>query len=276
MTASPPITWGPQFRTGIKLIDEQHQVLFDIINRIEGHLELTPLDDEELRRDIDEVVAYAMYHFVSEESLAYRLGATANMQGHLAGHNGFRRELAEMKARVDADHGELGAVSAVLLRYLKHWLTSHIMRTDIELGREIAARGGDPGSAPGTVTESCTIAVVEGQADLRDEVVYHLVHSGHRAIGIPDALALRQHMAERGSDILVIDVSLPQIDALDLVDRYGGRPDVAIVLLMPDDNAKARADGYCHGADACLAKPVSLQELVAVVDHLAARLRQAA
>lgn len=270
--SSPRLEWGPQFRTGIKLIDEQHQVLFDLINGIEDHLTSSPTDELALKQDIEGVVAYTMYHFVSEESLAYRLNATTNMAAHLERHNGFRKELVALKLEIEAQPTQLIPAASSLLRYLKNWLTTHILRTDIELGQEIRHKSPHGTKPDGSNHHGLRIAVVEDNRDLREEIVFFLAHIGHRAIGLENGAALNRHMMECGSDVIVLDLDLSDIDGMDLLDRYGGRRDVAIVVMTARTTTEDRIAGYRHGADAYLTKPVDMRELVAVIDHTAQRL----
>lgn len=271
-TQSPRLEWGPQFRTGIKLIDEQHQVLFDLINGIEDHLTADIIDEGMLRSDIEGVVAYSMYHFVSEESLAYRLNATDDMERHLKGHNEFRRELAALKKLADEDHTQLIPAATALFRYLKNWLTTHILRTDIELGNEIRRKSSTHVEPDSLGRGPLRVAVVEGDRDLREEIVFFLSHVGHHAVGLESGAALNQHMMNVGSDVIVLDLGLPDIEGLDLLDRYADRRDVAIVVMTAQTSAEDRIAGYRHGADAYLPKPVDMRELVAVIDHTAQRL----
>lgn len=271
-TSSPRLEWGAQFHIGIKILDDQHQVLFDLINDIDDQLTREPIDARRLHKAIDGVVAYSLYHFVTEESLACRTRATARMDDHVRAHNVFRSKLAEY--RRSAQSGDVVAVATDLLRYLKYWLVSHIMDTDVALGAEILAqenRQRQEGKEP-PPCDSLRIAVVEDDDDLREEIVFFLTHIGHRAVGCASGAALKRHMAAGGSDVLILDLGLPDIDGPDLLDRYGNRPDVAIVALTARGGTEDRIIGHRHGADAYLAKPVDMCELVATVDHVAQRL----
>lgn len=269
--SSPRLEWGPQFRTHIKIIDEQHQVLFDLINDIEDRLAEDPVDACQLRKSIDGTVAYSLYHFVTEESLAYRTKATSGMDAHVRTHNAFRKKVKDY--RHEAQKGDAEAIATDLLRYLRHWLISHILHTDVALGAEIAALENHRGTARKVSDcDGLRVAVVEDNNDLREEIVFFLSHVGHRAIGCPSGAALNRHMADHGSDIIVLDLGLPDIDGVDLLNRYGGRPDVAIVVLTARGATVDRIAGYQHGADAYLVKPVDMRELVAVVDRAAQRL----
>lgn len=270
-TNSPRLEWGAQFRTDIKLIDEQHQVLFDLINDIDDQLARDPIDARRLHKAIDGVVAYSIYHFVTEESLARRAKATAHMEQHVRAHDGFRNKLAAY--RRCAQEGDVVAVAVDLLRYLKHWLVSHIMETDVALGAEIRARENrqrqEGREAPSW--DGLRIAVVADEDDLREEIVFFLTHIGHRAVGCASGAALKRHMAAGGSEVLILDCGLPDIDGLDLPGRDGGRPDVAVVALTARGEAADRIAGHLRGADACLVKPVDMRELVATVDHVVQR-----
>lgn len=271
-TSSPRLEWGAQFRTNIKIIDEQHQVLFDLINDIDDQLVKQPVDACQLHKAIDGVVAYSLYHFVTEESLAYRAKATARMDGHVRSHNEFRKKLADYRRAARTE--DIVGIATDLLRYLKHWLVSHIMETDVALGAEILALENrhKQGAAECPSCDGLRIAVVEDNDALREEIVFFLTHVGHRAVGCASGEALKQHMADIGSDVLILDLGLPDIDGLDLLGRYSGRPDVAIVVLTARGDTEDRIIGYQRGADAYLVKPVDMRELVAVVDHVAQRL----
>jgi hemerythrin-like metal-binding protein len=271
-TSSPRLEWGAQFRTNIKIIDEQHQVLFDLINDIDDQLTQTPIDVCQLHKAIDGVVAYSLYHFVTEESLAYRAKATSRMDTHVHTHNEFRKKLAEYRRASQTD--DIVTVATDLLRYLKHWLVSHILQTDVALGAEILElenrQKKDRAECP--TCDGLRVAVVEDNDDLREEIVFFLSHVGHRAIGCGSGEALKKHMTESGSDVIILDLGLPDIDGIDLLGRFSGRPDVAIVVLTARGDTEDRIIGYQRGADAYLVKPVDMRELVAVVDHVSQRL----
>ena len=268
---SPRLEFGPQFRTGIKIIDEQHQVLFDLINGIDDLLQLAAADTVALGQAIEGVANYALYHFVTEESLAYRSHYANRMDNHIHQHNEFRRKLVGYR---NAAHGSnLGAVALDLLRYLKHWLVSHILHADITMCREIrqqASLDANPAQTP--AADGLRIAVVEDSNDLREEIVYFLSHVGHQVVGLDNGAALNRHMMDAGSDVIVLDLGLPDIDGIDLIARYGGRDDVAIVVLSARGSTEDRIAGYRGGADAYLVKPVDMRELVAVIDRAVQRL----
>jgi hemerythrin-like metal-binding protein len=268
----PRLEWGPQFRTGIKVQDEQHQVLFDLINLVDDQLLQDTPDETLLHQAIDGVVAYTLYHFVTEESLAYRLQATDGIDAHLKQHNEFRKALGTMQQNArQADDGKLIKLAGELLRFLQNWLTSHIMATDFALAREIKRKAPREVKTAGKA-EGLRIIVTEDNRDLREEIVFFLSHIGHHVDGAGSGKELDNLMATNGADVIILDLGLPDIDGIELLDRYGGRTDLAVVVMTARNTTKDRIEGYRHGADAYLTKPVDMRELVAVIDRAVQRL----
>ena len=68
-----PIKWKHDYDLGIEDIDFQHQFFFFFINRISDELAVT--NDPKYRNAlINELSAYARFHFISEENMMYRAG----------------------------------------------------------------------------------------------------------------------------------------------------------------------------------------------------------
>jgi DNA-binding response OmpR family regulator len=95
-----------------------------------------------------------------------------------------------------------------------------------------------------------------------DRAGYHCAaaHSGDEALGAMDDLK---------PDVVVLDVMMPGLSGIDVCQRLraegwtGG-----VVIVSARGNWTDRADALRAGADAFLAKPVPLAELVAAVDEL--------
>jgi hemerythrin-like metal-binding protein len=135
MRNSDTIEWSDAMLTGVAEIDQQHRILVDTL--IEARTKLT--DDaskplfEQITRDL---LAYAIYHFNTEEQLMQRHGyaAAAPEQAaeHLAAHRHFSERVVELRAA--ARLGEAGSKGA-LLSFLEDWLVDHIMTVDKQLGQ---------------------------------------------------------------------------------------------------------------------------------------------
>lgn len=118
------------------------------------------------------------------------------------------------------------------------------------------------------------VTVIEDNNDLREEVVFHLRHAGHEAVGVADATALDRSLAtDPLPDVVVLDIGLPGEDGFSIATRLRrDHPGVGIVMLTARGLIDDKLHGLSLGADAYLVKPVDLRELVAVVVSVGRRL----
>ncbi len=127
-----PVVFNDSLRTGIQIIDEQHQILINMINEANDRLE------ENSGRDVlDEIVrnlmSYALYHFDTEEELMVE--NTYDHEGQEA-HFREHRAFSETVSRVQQDISQGKLISREdLLSFLNGWLVNHILNTDQRLGR---------------------------------------------------------------------------------------------------------------------------------------------
>ncbi len=118
------------------------------------------------------------------------------------------------------------------------------------------------------------ILVIEDHKDLALGLRINLEERGyevHVAHTIADGLVrLRQSQA----DLVILDLSLPDGDGLDLLRRLRSAGDTTLILVL---TAKGRQDakvlGLRGGADDYVTKPFDLEELLARVDVLFRRIR---
>jgi hemerythrin-like metal-binding protein len=121
-------------------MDQQHRILVDTL--IEARTKLT--DDtskplfEQITRDL---LAYAIYHFNTEEQLmqrhGYAVAAPEDAARHLAAHRHFSEQVVELRSA--ARLGMTGSRVA-LLSFLEGWLVNHILTIDRRLGQFISTR----------------------------------------------------------------------------------------------------------------------------------------
>ncbi len=101
--------------------DAQHQVLFDILDRI---------SDPDADGDIlSELQAYTEYHFTLEEAYMERLGFPGR-DSHVRAHNVFRREIAQLLL---AGNVPDPAFRQIIATFLTEWLTRHVFGIDKRL-----------------------------------------------------------------------------------------------------------------------------------------------
>jgi two-component system copper resistance phosphate regulon response regulator CusR len=116
------------------------------------------------------------------------------------------------------------------------------------------------------------VLVLEDDRKLGDEVVAGLRAAGFAVDVSRDMADANLKLAINRYDCLVIDRGLPDGDGLDLVrqQRDSGQR-VPVVLLTARDTLSDRLDGFDHGADDYVVKPLALDELAARVRALCRR-----
>lgn len=275
------LVWNAGFGTGVRLMDEQHQTLFDLINTLGEHLVANAIDTTELMQDMEAAVSYSLFHFVSEESLAYRSGVTTGMEAHLAAHNAFRTDVAALRVAAERDPGQRIDAARRMHGYLCDWYTAHILSTDMELATRLHDTVEVPAREEAVPSHGLAIGVLDADPALQANIVAFMNRVGHRAAALDGTESFLRRMAGGGPGnpsegggigVLIIDPDTPERDGLDLLARYGGREDLAIVVLTSHSSTDERIAAYRRGADAILAKPVDLRELLAVVDHIGQRI----
>lgn len=130
------------------------------------------------------------------------------------------------------------------------------------------------GLEAGSRSSRSAILVVEDDAALANLIVEQLGHAGYRAeaVGLGrDALARSQLQA---FDLVVLDLNLPDLDGIEVARRLREDGDPAILMLTARADVDSRVEGLYAGASDYLAKPFSVQELLARV-HVRLRERQA-
>lgn len=118
-----------------------------------------------------------------------------------------------------------------------------------------------------------SVIVVEDNETLRDELVLYLSEEGFAVRGVGSGAELNQAMQAHPTDILILDLNLPEEDGISITRRIRrSLPNVGIILLTARVRSTDRLEGYATGADVYLTKPTRPEELVAVVRNLFSRL----
>ncbi len=101
--------------------DTQHQVLFELIERIK----VVPFDPDILVR----LKLYAEHHFILEETYMREL-EYPHIEAHIQAHDRFREELAAMMETDPTMHESL---QISLSDFLYKWLKLHVLGIDKQL-----------------------------------------------------------------------------------------------------------------------------------------------
>ena len=139
MTKLDPIEWCDTFRTGVEDIDSQHKVLLTTLNGLSAGLS-DPFDARAFDEVIRGLLAYAIFHFETEEQLmkrhGYDLAESADAAAHVRAHRDFSAHMVNMRHVTLKEHVD---AREVMLSFLYDWLLNHISGTDQRLASFILA-----------------------------------------------------------------------------------------------------------------------------------------
>jgi len=123
------IKWSSTFSVGIKLIDDQHKGLIDLLNDMFNHV--TGNKEEEriyLKNIINSAIEYINNHFNTEEKIM-RHTKYPNMDAHLMAHGDFIVNVFENVKDLESGKN----ISLLnLTKFLKDWVLTHIAIMDKE------------------------------------------------------------------------------------------------------------------------------------------------
>jgi len=137
------VTWSERLACGIKLIDDQHKGLVDLVNDMFNHATGNSIQEHDyFNVVIQEVVKYVKVHFATEEKIMLATKFSGYTE-HKKAHDSF--VLAVVDNINDYKAGNRLTLST-FTKFLKEWILSHIAMMDkqyFEYFRKIATRKED-------------------------------------------------------------------------------------------------------------------------------------
>jgi two-component system phosphate regulon response regulator OmpR len=107
------------------------------------------------------------------------------------------------------------------------------------------------------------ILLIDDDARLAAMVSEYLAGAGYRVVMAGTGAAGLERLAREPYDAVVLDLSLPDMDGLEVCRRLRGSSDVAVLMLTARGDATDRIVGLEIGADDYLPKPFEPRELLA-------------
>ena len=109
---------------------------------------------------------------------------------------------------------------------------------------------------------------------MRDSLARSLRYSGYEVLTAADGVEALAQLSAHRPDAVIMDVMMPRLDGLETTRmlRANGN-DVPILVLTARDAVNDRVDGLDAGGDDYMAKPFSLEELLARLRALTRRTR---
>lgn len=116
------------------------------------------------------------------------------------------------------------------------------------------------------MTRPLQIMVIEDYDALREAICDVLSKDGHEVVGVAMAEDVDDEPTGTVIDLYIVDINLPGENGISLAARIRqSQPDVGIVIVSARTSLGDRIGGYESGANIYLTKPLSLDELRAVV-----------
>ena len=110
-----------------------------------------------------------------------------------------------------------------------------------------------------------SVLVVDDEPMVREVVAAYLTRDGFSVTEAADGRSALDHMETQPTDLVVLDVMLPEIDGLSVLTTVRQQGDTPVILLTARGEESDRVLGLELGADDYLVKPFSPRELAARV-----------
>ncbi|MBU1248984.1 MAG: hemerythrin family protein [Proteobacteria bacterium] len=134
----PLFKWHEDYSVGVKKIDDEHKRLVEMLNTAFFAIQ-DMREQEALPELVDDMRAYAMHHFATEEMFMKHYHYP-EAEAHIMKHNDFMVYVATADNALTTVRN-LTLDPAKVFKYIADWLREHIMETDKELGRFLVEKG---------------------------------------------------------------------------------------------------------------------------------------
>jgi Response regulators consisting of a CheY-like receiver domain and a winged-helix DNA-binding domain len=123
--------------------------------------------------------------------------------------------------------------------------------------------------------DKLNILIVEDDEQINDALKIYLSKVGYNIIQAYDGKeALDKHTKEL-VDLILLDVSLPEIDGMEVLKQVRAVSDVPVIMLTVFSKEYNKLQGFNLGADDYITKPFSLKEVVARIQAVLNRVKKA-
>lgn len=123
--------------------------------------------------------------------------------------------------------------------------------------------------------DKLNILIVEDDEQINDALKIYLSKEGYNIIQAYDGKeALDKHTKEL-VDLILLDVSLPEIDGMEVLKQVRAVSDVPVIMLTVFSKEYNKLQGFNLGADDYITKPFSLKEVVARIQAVLNRVKKA-
>jgi DNA-binding response OmpR family regulator len=121
------------------------------------------------------------------------------------------------------------------------------------------------------VNDGLRILVVDDDAEIRLLLTELLTRAGYRVEEAVDGRAALRQLFEKPPALVILDVTMPDMDGYQTLERIRDLSDVPVIMLTARTQELERVRGLSAGADDYVPKPFGRQELLARVQALLRR-----
>jgi two-component system OmpR family response regulator len=122
------------------------------------------------------------------------------------------------------------------------------------------------------MTSNTTILVVDDDPHIRQIVRFAVEKAGYRVVEAQNGADALVQFAASAPDLVVLDITMPELDGTEVCKRLRATSNVPIVFLSSRDDEIDRIIGLELGGDDYLTKPFSPRELVARIKAVLRRM----
>lgn len=121
------------------------------------------------------------------------------------------------------------------------------------------------------MTTQHNVLVVDDEPDVRSLVRLLLERAGYHVSEAVDGRAALRHIFSEVPDLVLLDVTMPDIDGWQTLQRIRDVTDVPVIMLTAASTELEKVRGLKSGADDYVTKPFGRQELLARIDAILRR-----
>ena len=133
------LQWKEEYEVGVAEIDEQHQKLIDIANRVyelmRNELALDKYD--QIVEILQELKEYTVYHFHFEEGLMQKAKYKKRFS-HKILHQNFLAQVEAVDLSAVDENQEAYLIQ--IMDFIANWLIDHIVGEDKKVGQSVLAQ----------------------------------------------------------------------------------------------------------------------------------------
>ncbi len=130
------IKWSEQYSVNIKKIDEQHQNLIKLINKMHEII-IAGGEKNEIEELFEELFEYTNYHFNTEEQLLKNYHYP-DWKAHQKEHDILIIQLLQLKVRLIKGNQ---TIPLETFAFLNNWLINHILNSDQKYSSYLHLKG---------------------------------------------------------------------------------------------------------------------------------------